>query len=807
MTQRLPIPGGDDGDWGDILNGYLGVSLYSDGTLNPNVVSDSQVASSAAINPTKISGIAEVRTNKNQPSGYAGLNSSGFVPVALIPDATTSVPGIVQLAGDLGGSGTTAVAPTLANTSNVQSVVNSIIATNTTVAGALQKTNNLSDVNDPGYSRANLHVPVLTPAACVSVTNVASLSGLNTYDGYTLVTGDTVLLVAQSTASQNGVWIVASGSWIRPTEFASGSTIKGRSILITNGATYGNTQWSLDAPTAGITIDTTSQTWNNLNTLNGKYTSVFGVAAPTGAAATDAVNIQTQINNASSNGGGIVQLQIGTYALSSTSRIDSTVTYYSATSGSYPAGSWQDSSITSADVGSYVIGIGINGRSPKILTVVTSPVTYFTTDIAPGGTISASAVTIVNPGIVLPDGVTLQGIAAPSGDVEAKTVSGGTTIVDSGTGVSIFLRGGDNIAAYFGRSKIKDLGIWGSATYGSVGSTLAGIWANNNTSFLEIWDCDISGHYQFGLALDYNINSLDCHNTGFSYCGHASATSPTGGVGTDVYNGFASAAINFYNCWGYNLWGWFIALGSGGQGSICLYSCQWNGIKATSAYLSGSGVEVSGPNSVLVDCWSETCASYDVIVGYGYCTIIASTLFGGGVGAVQVAGSSTIVNLIGIASSGHSTAAVVNSNAGHVSWMNCHISDSVFLNGVATPTQAGGIGTTSNLVSAGTVPVPNAVTVTTNAGTIPVTSSINTFTNSSSAAMSITLATSGAVQGQQTIVQVYDYAGTTESITWVNTENSTISVPTTSNGSTTSPLTVEFIFNAKTTKWRCIRSV
>ena len=126
---------------------------------------------------------------------------------------------------------------------------------------------------------------------------------------------------------------------------------------------------------------------------------------------------------------------------------------------------------------------------------------------------------------------------------------------------------------------------------------------------------------------------------------------------------------------------------------------------------------------------------------------------------------------------------------------------------MATPTQAGGIGTTSNLVSAGTVPVPNAVTVTTNAGTIPVTSSINTFTNSSSAAMSITLATSGAVQGQQTIVQVYDYAGTTESITWVNTENSTISVPTTSNGSTTSPLTVEFIFNAKTTKWRCIRSV
>ena len=30
---RLPVPGSDDGTWGDVLNTYLQVSLGSDGTL------------------------------------------------------------------------------------------------------------------------------------------------------------------------------------------------------------------------------------------------------------------------------------------------------------------------------------------------------------------------------------------------------------------------------------------------------------------------------------------------------------------------------------------------------------------------------------------------------------------------------------------------------------------------------------------------------------------------------------------------------------------------------------------------------
>lgn len=51
---RLPTPGGDAGDWGSILNDYLGVSHASNGTLNAGVVSDANIAANAAISKTKL---------------------------------------------------------------------------------------------------------------------------------------------------------------------------------------------------------------------------------------------------------------------------------------------------------------------------------------------------------------------------------------------------------------------------------------------------------------------------------------------------------------------------------------------------------------------------------------------------------------------------------------------------------------------------------------------------------------------------------------------------------------------------------
>jgi hypothetical protein len=98
----------------------------------------------------------------------------------------------------------------------------------------------------------------------------------------------------------------------------------------------------------------------------------------------------------------------------------------------------------------------------------------------------------------------------------------------------------------------------------------------------------------------------------------------------------------------------------------------------------------------------------------------------------------------------------------------------------------------------------NAITASGNAATVPITYKVNTVTNNSAATLTITLTTTSAVDRQLTEVLILDASAVAQTITWVNTENSSVSAPTTSNGSTTLPLAVQFQYNNATSKWRCI---
>ena len=71
MTVRLPVPGSDAGNWGDILNAFLLVAHNSDGSL---------------ISQPVITGAEQV-ANKGVANGYAGLDGTG-----LVPDSELAVP-------------------------------------------------------------------------------------------------------------------------------------------------------------------------------------------------------------------------------------------------------------------------------------------------------------------------------------------------------------------------------------------------------------------------------------------------------------------------------------------------------------------------------------------------------------------------------------------------------------------------------------------------------------------------------------------------------------------------------------------
>lgn len=102
------------------------------------------------------------------------------------------------------------------------------------------------------------------------------------------------------------------------------------------------------------------------------------------------------------------------------------------------------------------------------------------------------------------------------------------------------------------------------------------------------------------------------------------------------------------------------------------------------------------------------------------------------------------------------------------------------------------------------VTTSNAITASANAATVPITSRISTVTNNSAATLTITVTTTSAVDGQLIEVRILDFSGVAQTITWVNTESSNVTIPTTSNGSTTLPLSIQLQFNSLTTKWRCV---
>lgn len=117
---------------------------------------------------------------------------------------------------------------------------------------------------------------------------------------------------------------------------------------------------------------------------------------------------------------------------------------------------------------------------------------------------------------------------------------------------------------------------------------------------------------------------------------------------------------------------------------------------------------------------------------------------------------------------------------------------------------AGAITPTTSVTTPLVIESNNAITASSSAATVPITSSVSTVTNDAAGTLTITITTTNAVNRQKLVVCILDHSAVAQTISWVNTENSEVNVPTTSNGSTTLPLTVGFMYNLATTSWRCL---
>lgn len=92
---RLPVPGQDQGVWGDILNDFLGQAHNSSGTLKDNSVSGNVLAD-GAVAETKLAGAVQSKLNDTQAAVAAAQQvtastQAGTAYTLALSDASTAV--------------------------------------------------------------------------------------------------------------------------------------------------------------------------------------------------------------------------------------------------------------------------------------------------------------------------------------------------------------------------------------------------------------------------------------------------------------------------------------------------------------------------------------------------------------------------------------------------------------------------------------------------------------------------------------------------------------------------------------------
>ena len=244
-------------------------------------------------------------------------------------------------------------------------------------------------------------------AACaVATTTNITLSGLQTIDGYTTLSGDRVLVKNQSSSQFNGIYIASASAWTRAVDMDVWSEVPGAYTVILNGGQV-DTGWVCTATQSG-TINVTAMPWVQFANANTYYAGTgltlasntfsitnTGVSAATYGSASIvpviAVNAQGQITSASNSTISIAPSQINA-TIPNSGLTNSSITI----NGSNIA-LGGTATITSNTTNALTIGTGLSGTSFN----------------------GSTAVTITNTGVLSVTGTS---------PVNATTVSGATTV-------------------------------------------------------------------------------------------------------------------------------------------------------------------------------------------------------------------------------------------------------------------------------------------------------------------------------------------------------------------------------------------
>jgi len=193
-------------------------------------------------------------------------------------------------------------------TTGTQSVSNKTLATDLAAGGfkvtGLGAPSSANDAATKAYVDATAEGLDVKASCVVATTADITLSGLQTIDGYTTLSGDRVLVKNQSTDSENGIYVADSSTWSRASDAAqNGELTPGTFVFVERGTVNADSGWVITT-NGTITIGSTAIAWTQFSGA-GQITAGSGltktgntidVAAGTGITTTgDVVAIDTSI--------------------------------------------------------------------------------------------------------------------------------------------------------------------------------------------------------------------------------------------------------------------------------------------------------------------------------------------------------------------------------------------------------------------------------------------------------------------------------------------------------------------------------
>lgn len=138
--------------------------------------------------------------------------------------------------------------------------------------------NTANDAATKAYVDATAQVLNAKGSVVAATTANITLSGAQTVDGIALVAGNRALVKNQSTASQNGIYVVAAGAWARSADQATPAI--GDYTFVESGTVNGHQGW----------IATTTTAWTQFSAA-GEYTAGAGIAISGGAISVNGVPV------------------------------------------------------------------------------------------------------------------------------------------------------------------------------------------------------------------------------------------------------------------------------------------------------------------------------------------------------------------------------------------------------------------------------------------------------------------------------------------------------------------------------------